>query len=125
MGYCSQRRIDRGGPQRSLTRNEAALGDCTMTRVDMKKIETAVAISGALGFSALGLGAGVANADQVVPKSSPIPWSQDDGDGHGWHGHGHWNDWGPGEWGPGPVGWPGGCVAATGPFGYVTGSFCV
>jgi hypothetical protein len=98
-----------------------------MARVDMKKIATAVAISGALGFSALGLGAGVANADPVVPKTSPIPWSQDDGDGWGWHGHGHGHgdDWGRRGWGPGPVGWPGGCVAAAGPFGYVTGSLCV
>ena len=35
-------------------------------------------------------------------------------------GGGHWVDWGP-DWG-----WrPDGCVSATGPFGNVSGSFCL
>ena len=32
---------------------------------------------------------------------------------------GDWVDWGPGWWRPG------GCVSATGPFGYVAGSVCI
>lgn len=95
-----------------------------MTRIDLKKFAIAVTISGSLGLSALGLGAGLANADPLTPKTGPIPWSQDDGNGHGWHGHGHDDgNWGPG-WRGGP-GWPGGCVAATDPSGLVTGQFCV
>lgn len=88
----------------------------------MKKLAIAFTISGALGFSALGLGAGVANADPGF-----APWTQDhdhdwDWDGRG-RGHGH--DWGPKWRGPGYVGWPAGCVNATDPSGLVTGSLCV
>jgi hypothetical protein len=74
----------------------------------LKKLISATAIAGALGFSALGLGAGVANAvtaPQVVPGTgnlAPIP------DDHG-HGHGHWggDDWGGGDWQGGNWGWSG------------------
>lgn len=90
-----------------------------MTRIDLKKVATTVAISGALGLSALGLCAGVANATPLTPMTGPVPWSQDKGD-HGWDGPGHgWHD----KWGP--RGWPIGCVNATDPTGLVTGSLCV
>jgi hypothetical protein len=50
-----------------------------MIRVNLAKVVAAAAISGALGFTALGPGAGTAKAD----------------DGHGpW---GPWVPWGPGE----------------------------
>jgi hypothetical protein len=98
-----------------------------MTRFDIKKVTTAAAISGALGCSALGLGAGIASADPVVPKTSPTVWSQDGGGDWDWHGHGHGHDgdWGPrwGDWGPGPVGWPGGCAAGT--IGVASGQVCL
>lgn len=103
-----------------------------MTRVDMKnldikKIATAAAIAGALGFSALGLGAGMANAGPATLKTAPTVWSQDDGDGWGWHGHGgrgHWGGpgWDPG-WGPGWGGWGGPC--ATGAIGWASGQVCL
>jgi len=92
--------------------------------MSLKKIVAAAAVSGALGFSALGLGAGVANAQPH--------WPNPPGPGHG-HGHGEdWGDWGDGQgedwgyWGDGPWYGPGisACVSATGPWGYVTGSAC-
>lgn len=93
-----------------------------MTRIDAKKIAIAVAFSGALGVTTLGLGAGIANADPVTPKTSPIGWSQDHDDWD-WHGHGHGPHGGPWPWrGPGV---PGGCVAATDPAGLVQGSLCI
>jgi hypothetical protein len=95
-----------------------------MTRFDIKKVSTTVAVSGALGFAALGLGAGIANADPVMPKTSPVMWSQDDG-GWDWHGHGHDGDWGPrwDDWGPGPVGWAPACAAGT--IGVASGQLCL
>ncbi len=95
-----------------------------MTRIDLKKLATAVTISGALGLFALGFCAGVATAAPVTPMTGPAPWSQDKGD-HDWDGPGH--DWhGPRGWrGPGPIGWPTGCVNATDPTGLVTGTLCV
>ena len=92
--------------------------------MNLKKIMAGAAISGALGFIALGLGAGVANADPASPVVAGIPWQQDrghGGDGGNW-GHGEGPDWGDrggwgygGNWGYGRA-W--GCVS--GPFGYVT-----
>jgi hypothetical protein len=68
-------------------------------RIMLKKLLSATAIAGALGLSAIGLGAGAANAvpaPQAGPMySTPIP------DGHG---HGHW---GPGWGGPGWGDWAG------------------
>ena len=43
--------------------------------VTMTKIVTQSAIVGALAFSAFGVGAGVANADQLVPSSPGMTWS--------------------------------------------------
>jgi hypothetical protein len=86
----------------------------------LKKITAEVAMVGALGFTAVGLGAGIASA--APPAPAVAGWQQDhDHWGHG----GHDGDWGNGRgwdnrgnWGPGP-GW-GPCV--TGPLGYIT--FC-
>ena len=92
--------------------------------MNLEKIMAGAAISGALGFTALGLGAGVANAGPASPVVAGIPWQQDrghGGDGGNW-GHGEGPDWGDrggwgygGNWGYGRA-W--GCVS--GPFGYVT-----
>jgi hypothetical protein len=87
----------------------------------LKKIAAGAAMAGALGFTALGLGAGVAKADLSSPVVAGIPWQQDRGHGGDW-GHGDRRDWGDrggwgygGNYGYGP-GW--GCI--TGPFGHVT-----
>jgi len=101
-----------------------------MTRTNLKTIAAATTIAGALGLTALGMGEGEANAAPPSPVASGTPWAQD-GHGHG-HGHGDEGDWGDGgDWGPswngpGPYWAPGisGCVSATGPWGYVTGSVC-
>jgi len=42
--------------------------------VNLTKILAGAAISGALGFSALGLGAGVANANPPAPVIAGVPW---------------------------------------------------
>lgn len=88
-----------------------------MSTMTFAKIAAATLVSGALGMSGLGVGAGVASADP--------------GHGHG-HGHGDWNwdDYDGGDWrgpnyGPGYYGPPGGCISASGPFGYVSGSLCI
>jgi hypothetical protein len=47
-----------------------------MCAVRLKKIIGGAAISGALGFTALGLGAGVANANPPAPVLAGIPSSQ-------------------------------------------------
>ena len=74
-------------------------------------------VSGALGMAGLGVGTGIASADP----------------GHG-HGHGHsdwnWDDNDGGKWrgpdyGRGYYGAPAGCISASGPFGYVSGSLCI
>jgi hypothetical protein len=90
----------------------------------LKKIAAGAAMVGALGFSAVGLGAGIASAAPPAPVVAGTLWPQDRGHGDDW---GHWGhgdgrgwgdrgDWGyGGNWGYGP-GW--GCV--TGPFGHIT-----
>lgn len=88
--------------------------------MNLKKILAGAAISGALGFTAVGLGAGVANAEPSSPVVAGIQFKQDRG--HGW-GHDDHRDWGGrrdyggygGNYGYGP-GW--GCI--TGPFGHVS-----
>ena len=52
--------------------------------VKMKTIVTQGVIAGALGFTALSVGAGVANADQPVPSSPGMTWKLDKP---------HWDDW--------------------------------
>jgi hypothetical protein len=100
----------------------------------LKKLAGATAIAGALGWSAVGLGAGVVNAapvPQVAPgtvHSAPLPADHDGGDwwgGHG-HGHGHWGhggDWDGGGWGGGwgGPGWGWGGPVACGSVGWVSG----
>lgn len=94
--------------------------------IDLKTIAAEATIAGALGLTALGMGAGVANAAPPSPVTSGTPWAQDKPH------HGDWDDWDDrGDWGGGP--WYGGpgyggiqaCISATGPFGYVTGSACI
>ena len=88
----------------------------------LKKIAAGAAMVGALGFTAVGLGAGIASAAPPAPVVAGTLWQQDRGHGDDWGRHGDGRDWGDrggwgygGNWGYGP-GW--GCV--TGPFGYVT-----
>jgi hypothetical protein len=95
--------------------------------MNLKRIVAGAAMAGALGFTALGLGAGIANAEPSAPVVSGIAWQDHNGHwGHGGDG-GNWGDgnWGNGGywdnrgyWGPGPEWNP--CV--TGPLGFVT--FC-
>jgi hypothetical protein len=97
----------------------------------LKKIAAGAAMAGALGFTAVGLSSGIANAAPPAPAMAGWPqdhdghwghWGGDGGDDNGgdWGNGGNWGnggDWGNGgNWGPG--GW--GCV--TGPLGFVT--FC-
>jgi hypothetical protein len=85
-------------------------------------------IAGALALTALGLNLGVANAAPPSPVTSGTLWAQDKPHGDG-HGHGDWHgagDWSGGPWHGGP-GYPGidACIAAPGPYGYVTGYVCI
>lgn len=65
--------------------------------MNMKKFGAEAAIAGALAFTALGIGAGVASADQPVPSSPGMTWKLDnDDDWEDWDGdwnRGNWNDW--------------------------------
>ena len=65
--------------------------------MNMKKLVAEAAIVGALGFGAMGLGTGLANAYTPVSGNTPsVQWHQDDGGWcwwwwcgrpwHGWHG---------------------------------------
>ena len=97
--------------------------------MDIKKIAAGATIAGALGLTALGMGAGVASAAPPLPAAPGAPLLQDkphgDGDGgHGGHGGGDWGR-GPGNWGPGFLNQIDACIAATGPYGYVTGYVCI
>ena len=90
--------------------------------MNLKKVAAGAAMTGALGFIGLGLGAGVANAAPESPVTG-ILWQQDHGDGGDW-GHGdRGGDWGDrGNWGYGGGNWGyggnWGCI--TGPFGHLT-----
>lgn len=58
-----------------------------MNKINLKKIVAEALVACTLSFTALGLGAGTANAYPSSPDSIPLTsWQQD---GHG-HGHGHW-----------------------------------
>jgi hypothetical protein len=84
----------------------------------VKKIAAGAAMAGALGFSAVGLGAGVASAAPSAPVVVGTQWQQDRGDWDHW-GHGDGRGWGDrGDWGYGGYGPGWGCV--TGPFGHIT-----
>lgn len=82
----------------------------------LKKIAAGAAMVGALGFTAVGLGTGVASA--APPAPAVAGWQQDGHGGHWGHG-GDWDNRGGwdhrGGWGYGPS-W--GCII--GPFGHVT-----
>jgi hypothetical protein len=90
--------------------------------MNLKAVAARVTIASTLGFAALGLGSGVANAAPLLPNAPQIPWQQD---GHG-HGHGHGGDWGGGDWGGDGGDWGGnwggpGWGGVPGPFGCVGG----
>jgi hypothetical protein len=72
--------------------------------VNPKTIATGATIAGAVAITALGLGAGVANADQPSPNTTGITWKLDRDD--------DWDDWrGPGwRWAPPPPAPVGGCA---------------
>ena len=68
----------------------------------VKNIGAQAALVGALGFTALGLGAGVANAEQPVPSAPGVAWKLDKWD--------DWDDWDKPGRGPrwdGPQYWNG------------------
>jgi len=103
----------------------------------LKRILAEATIASALGLTAFGLGAGVANANPPSPIASGTPWAQD-GHGHGgrggceddgcWGGGGNWGNqgnWGGGgNWGgPGYGSGPIGCIS--GPVGWGNGFLCI
>jgi hypothetical protein len=61
--------------------------------VNMKKTGAQAAIVGALAFTALGLGSGVASADQPLPATPGMTWKLDRDDD--WD---DWDDWDDREW---------------------------
>jgi hypothetical protein len=64
-----------------------------MNRVIVKKAVAAASIAGALGFTALGLGAGVANADDG-PWVPWVPWHPgENGNGNDWAPWVPWQPW--------------------------------
>jgi hypothetical protein len=75
--------------------------------VNVKKIGIEATMIGALAFSALGIGSGVASADQTVPSSPGVVWKLDhrphwnNWDGEGGEG-GDWNGYWDGWRGPAP-----------------------
>jgi hypothetical protein len=68
--------------------------------VNMKAIAAEAAIVSALAVTAVGLGSGVASADQPLTSPSGVTWKLDRG------GHGHGGDW---DWDDND-GWRGGPV---------------
>jgi hypothetical protein len=99
--------------------------------VKLKRVISEAIVVGAVGLTAVGLGAGsVANAAPIGPAMPGIPLPQGGhghGHGHGWDGDGdgHWNGpwYGPGYWGG--RGFISACINASGPYGYVSGSICI
>jgi hypothetical protein len=80
---------------RSATKNARC---CKGFMVNLKTIAAEATIAGALAFTALGFGAGMANADPPSHDVAATAWKLDDFE---------WDDWeGPG-WGPGWRGGPG------------------
>jgi hypothetical protein len=75
---------------------------CCSTRgfiVNMKKIGAEAAILSALAFTAVGMGAGIASADQPMPSTPGMTWKLDRGHGHGHGGDWDWDD----DWSGGPA----------------------
>lgn len=94
-----------------------SVGGCSCSSRDfivtVKKIGAQTAIVGALAFTALGIGSGIANADQPTPSSPGMTWKLDNDDWDDWDDD-DWDRWrggprwdGPGYYGPG---YYGGCA---------------
>jgi hypothetical protein len=92
--------------------------------MNLKRILAGAAISGALGFTAVGLGAGVANAEPASPVATGIQFAPQWGHGDYWGGRGGRRDWGGrrdygyGGYGPDYGYGRGGCIS--GPFGHLS-----
>jgi hypothetical protein len=79
--------------------------------VNMKRIGAEAAVVSALAFTAIGMGAGVASADQTLPATPGMTWKLDkphwndwdDWDDDGWRGGARWD--GPGYYGNGACVW--------------------
>lgn len=84
-------------------------------KMSVKRFAAGAAMVGALGFGAIGLGAGTASAAPSDPVIAG--WAQDHGGRWGHDDDGGWDHrgWDNRDWNNGP-GW--GCV--TGPFGHIT-----
>lgn len=92
--------------------------------IDLKAVAAGAFLSAGLALTAVGVGAGIANAAPASPAIAGPQFISQDGPGRG-HGHGHdewwWDgDHGPGRWDPVDA-----CVGVQGPFGYVQGSACI
>lgn len=74
----------------------------------MKRIGAEAAIVSALAFTAVGMGTGVASADQPLPSTPGMTWKLDNDDWEDWDGdwnRGNWNGGWNGGWrGPGSCG---------------------
>ena len=57
--------------------------------MDVKRVGTGAAIVGALAAASLGIGSGVAAADETIPQGPAVTWKLDRP-----HPHPHWDDWG-------------------------------
>jgi len=69
--------------------------------VNIKRIGAGAAVVSALAFTAFGMGAGTAGADQTVPATPGMTWKLDHGHGHGrgdWDGGDDWNGGWNGGW---------------------------
>jgi hypothetical protein len=71
-----------------------------MSTIKLTKAAAAIAISGAMGLTAAGLGVGIANADDGGPWVPWVPW-------HPGENIDNWVPWQPGDWVPGPWHWGG------------------
>jgi hypothetical protein len=78
--------------------------------VKMKKMSTGAAILTAVAATSLGIGVGIANADQQVPDSPGVVLKLGPGHGPKWHDWDHWR--GPRDgWRGDAVYYPGGACA--------------
>ncbi|BBX02189.1 hypothetical protein BST36_14140 [Mycolicibacterium moriokaense] len=80
----------------------------------MKKIAAGAAFIGMLGFTAVGVSAGLANAEEALPNSPAVTWKLNKPKPHwdDWRGPDHWRGarWDappppPYYYGPGPCPW--------------------
>ena len=68
--------------------------------VNLKRIGAEAAVVSSLAFTAIGMGAGVASADQPGTATPGMTWKLEHGHGHGRGGD--WDDWDDG-WSGGPA----------------------